>query len=121
MSHAANPNQPRCLDWDYAAPGQEPHYGTPTAERKFLKQEHQKHPKVLIGSAWKLTELSTPQAGITPVFTARCLSQLGGRPNQLELDPRLFVAAPAKVKIPWGFMGWCVLITVIGSILTHTM
>lgn len=101
--------------------GSEPHFEVPTWERRQLKLKHQNRPKVIIGSAWKINELPTPDNGVTPVYTARCLSQLGGRPNKLELDPRLMVAAPALVRIPWGFLGYCTLVIVIGSVLFNTM
>lgn len=104
-----------------AALGSEPHFEVPTAERRQLKSEHQSRPKVVIGSAW-IEELPTPDTGVTPVYTARCLSQIGGRPNKLELDPRLMVAAPAIVRIPWGLLGYCALvISSLGAIFIDKM
>jgi hypothetical protein len=63
--------------------GTEPIRDVPAIVRKQLKE---KGPKVGIGCAWQ--GVPAPDVGITPVFTARTIEQIGGTPKQICLDPR---------------------------------
>jgi|GEM_PF-3635269 len=98
------------------APGNEPHFELPAAIRKQLKEEYQANPKVIIGSAWKIMHPDTPKTGVTPIFTARCLNQLGAGPSNLVVDPRLQQGDP--IRINWGFVGWVLMALACVGVLT---
>lgn len=119
MGHVTVPSRPiHGLDIECPeAPGYEPHFEIPTCMRRELKNQYNTKPKVVIGAGWLLSQ-STPKTGVTPVYTARCLSQLGGGPSNLVVDPRLL---DKPTRINWGFVGWACITLAVGLLAINSL